>query len=297
VVVPRPDVKGRKMILDVHARKVPLDSAVDLEVLAKGTPGFSGADLANLINEAALLAARSNKSQVGMEDLEMAKDKVMMGAERRSMVITEKEKKITAYHEAGHALVAMFIPNADPPHKVSIIPRGRALGVTMYLPAEEKYNESKEGLNTIICTLLGGRVAEEVSFNSITSGASNDIERATSIARRMVCEWGMSEKLGPLAFGEKEGEIFLGRDMGHMKNYSESTAVQIDDEIQRIVKENYERTRKILQENREALIRVAEELLEKENLDGQDLRRLVFGEEAPVIAPPAESAPEPAPVA
>jgi cell division protease FtsH len=297
VVVPRPDVKGRKMILDVHARKVPLDPAVDLEVLAKGTPGFSGADLANLINEAALLAARGNKNQVGMEDLEMAKDKVMMGAERRSMVITEKEKKITAYHEAGHALVALFIPNADPPHKVSIIPRGRALGVTMYLPAEEKYNESRDGLNTIICTLLGGRVAEEVSFNSITSGASNDIERATSIARRMVCEWGMSDKLGPLAFGEKEGEIFLGRDMGHMKNYSESTAVQIDDEIQRIVKENYERTRKILQENREALIRVAEELLEKENLDGSDLRRLVFGEEAPAVAPPAEPAAEPAPVA
>ena len=291
VVVPRPDVKGRKMILDVHARKVPLAPAVDLEVLAKGTPGFSGADLANLINEAALLAARANKNQVEMVDLEMAKDKVMMGAERRSMVITEKEKKITAVHEAGHALVALFIPGADPVHKVSIIPRGRALGVTMYLPAEEKYNESRDGLNTIICTLLGGRVAEEITFNSITSGASNDIERATNIARRMVCEWGMSEKLGPLAFGEKEGEIFLGRDMGHMKNYSEATAIEIDSEIRRIVSENHQRTRQILSDNREALARLADELLEKENLDGADIRRLVFGEEAV-----ATSTAEPTPV-
>ncbi|MFA5517349.1 MAG: ATP-dependent zinc metalloprotease FtsH, partial [Desulfuromonadales bacterium] len=235
VVVPRPDIKGRAKILKVHARKVPLGTDTDLEVVAKGTPGFSGADLANLINEAALLAARADKNQVDMADLEAAKDKVMMGAERRSLVITEKEKRVTAFHEAGHAMVALLIPEADPVHKVSIIPRGRAMGVTMYLPAEEKYSETKEGLNIAICTLLGGRIAEEISFSTITSGASNDIERATLIARKMVCEWGMSEKLGPLAFGEKEGEIFLGRDMGHVKNYSESTAIDIDNEIRRIV--------------------------------------------------------------
>jgi len=294
VVVPRPDVKGRKMILDVHARKVPLAPDVDLEVIAKGTPGFSGADLANLINEAALLAARADKNQVSMDDLELAKDKVMMGTERRSMVITEKEKKVTAYHEAGHALAALLIPNADPVHKVSIIPRGRALGVTMYLPTEEKYNENREGLHTIICTLLGGRVAEELTFDTITSGASNDIERATNIARKMVCEWGMSEKLGPLAFGEKEGEIFLGRDMGHVKNYSEATAIEIDNEIRRIVTDNYTRTRDLLASHREQLVRLAEELLEKENLDGVEIRKLVFGEEATA---PAESAEEPVSVA
>lgn len=285
VVVPRPDIKGRSKILNVHARKVPLAPGVDLETVAKGTPGFSGADLANLVNEAALLAARADKDHVDNEDLETAKDKVMMGSERRSMVITEKEKKVTAYHEAGHALVALFIPGADPVHKVSIIPRGRAMGVTMYLPEEEKYNETKEGLHTIICTLLGGRVAEELTFSTITSGASNDIERATSIARKMVCEWGMSEKLGPLAFGEKEGEIFLGRDMGHVKNYSEATAVDIDTEIRRIVQENYDRTRQILADHRDALIKVAEALLERENLDGAEIRRMVFGE------PPGEVSP------
>jgi cell division protease FtsH len=285
VVVPRPDVKGRLKILNVHARKIPLDADVEMEVVAKGTPGFSGADLANLVNEAALLAARADKSQVNMDDLEAAKDKVMMGAERRSMVITEEEKKVTAYHEAGHALVALFIPGADPVHKVSIIPRGRAMGVTMYLPEQEKYNETRDGLHIRICTLLGGRVAEEIIFSSITSGASNDIERATAIARKMVCEWGMSEKLGPLAFGEKEGEVFLGRDMGHMKNYSEATAVEIDEEITRIVKENHERTRQILQEQKAALITVAEALLEKENLDGAEIRALVFGSSTEAVTP------------
>ncbi|WP_432822744.1 ATP-dependent zinc metalloprotease FtsH, partial [Trichloromonas sp.] len=277
VVVPRPDVKGRLKILNVHARKIPLDPDVEMEVVAKGTPGFSGADLANLINEAALLAARANKDQVSRDDLDAAKDKVMMGAERRSMVITEEEKKVTAYHEAGHALVALYIPGADPVHKVSIIPRGRAMGVTMYLPAEEKYNETRDGLHIRICTLLGGRVAEEIVFSSITTGASNDIERATAIARKMVCEWGMSEKLGPLAYGEKEGEVFLGRDMGHMKNYSEATALEIDSEITRIVKDNYERTRVILQENKAALVTVAEALLERENLDGAEIHKMVFG--------------------
>lgn len=285
VVVPRPDVKGRRMILDVHARKVPVADDVNLEVLAKGTPGFSGADLANLVNEAALLAARADKNQVSMNDFELAKDKVMMGAERRSMVITDKDKKVTAYHEAGHALVAFLIPGSDPVHKVSIIPRGRALGVTMYLPLEEKYNENREGLNTMISALLGGRVAEELTFSTITSGASNDIERATSIARKMVCEWGMSDKIGPLSFGEKEGEVFLGRDMGHMKNYSESTAVEIDMEIRRIVTENHLRTRKLLTEHQDALIRIGEALLEKETLDGAEVRRLVFNEDAPAEAP------------
>ena len=251
VVVPRPDVRGRLKILQVHARKVPLGEDVDLEVVAKGTPGFSGADLENLVNEAALLAARANKNEVNREDLDNAKDKVMMGTERRSMVITEEEKKVTAYHEAGHALVAMFIPGADPVHKVSIIPRGRAMGVTMYLPEEEKYNETRDGLYIKICTLLGGRVAEELVFDSVTSGASNDLERATAIARKMVCEWGMSDKLGPLTFGEKEGEVFLGRDFGHTKNYSEATAVAIDEEIRRIVEESYARTREILSSNRE----------------------------------------------
>ncbi|AMV71594.1 ATP-dependent zinc metalloprotease FtsH [Desulfuromonas carbonis] len=284
VVVPRPDVKGRLKILSVHARKIPQGKDVDMEVLAKGTPGFSGADLANLINEAALLAARANKDEVNMEDLEAAKDKVMMGAERRSMVITEEEKKVTAYHEAGHALVAMFIPGADPVHKVSIIPRGRAMGVTMYLPTEDKYNETREGLHIRICTLLGGRVAEELTFASITTGASNDLERATAIARKMVCEWGMSDKLGPLAYGEKEGEIFLGRDMGHMKNYSENTAQQIDEEIRSIVQTNYTRTREILQGQQEALVKVAEALLERENLDGKEIREMVFGPDA---EPPA----------
>jgi cell division protease FtsH len=277
VVVPAPDVRGREKILQVHSRNIPMQEDVDMAVLAKGTPGFSGADLANLVNEAALLAARKNQDKVAMADLEAAKDKVMMGAERRSMVITEDEKKVTAWHEAGHALVALFIPGSDPVHKVSIIPRGRAMGVTMYLPREEKYNETKDGLNTRICTLLGGRIAEELVFPSITSGAANDLERATAIARKMVCEWGMSEKLGPLTFGEKEGEIFLGRDMGHTKNYSEATAIEIDNEIRDIVQRNYERTRNILRENRAGLDRVAEALLERENLDGHELKELVFG--------------------
>ncbi len=289
VVVPRPDIKGRSKILKVHARKVPLSPDVDMDVVAKGTPGFSGADLANLINEAALLAARANKEQVEMDDLESAKDKVLMGTERRSMVITEKEKNVTAYHEAGHAVVAFYLPDADPVHKVTIIPRGRALGVTMYLPSEEKYNESRTGLETIICTLLGGRVAEEIVFGEITSGASNDIERVTGIARKMVCEWGMSDKVGPLAYGEKEGEVFLGRDLGHMKNYSEATAVEIDGEIRRIVQENYERTRQILSDNKDGLTRLAEALLEKETLDASEVRFLVTGEqEEEVVAADSE---------
>jgi cell division protease FtsH len=263
----------------MSARKVPLGEDVDLNVIAKGTPGFSGADLENLVNEAALLAARANKDEVNRQDLESAKDKVMMGSERRSMVITEEEKKVTAYHEAGHALVSMYTPGADPVHKVSIIPRGRAMGVTMYLPAEEKYNETKVGLNIKIRTLLGGRVAEELIFESVTSGASNDLERATAIARKMVCEWGMSDKLGPLAYGEKEGgEVFLGRDYGHVKNYSEATACAIDAEIRQIVEDNYKHTQEILSKNKAGLIEVSEALLERENMDGSEIKAMLFGE-------------------
>jgi cell division protease FtsH len=282
VVVPRPDIKGRFKILQVHSRKVPLDENVNLEVIAKSTPGFSGADLANLINEAALLAARSNKTVVDKDDFEAAKDKVLMGAERRSLVITEEEKKVTAYHEAGHALISLLTPGSDPVHKVSIIPRGRAMGVTMYLPAEEKYNETALGLNIRIRALLGGRVAEEMTFESVTSGASNDLERVTLIARKMVCEWGMSDRIGPLTFGEKEGgEVFLGRDMGHVKNYSESTAIAIDEEIRRIVYENYEVTRTRLREHEPQLIALSELLLEKETLDSAEILEVVFPDGIP----------------
>ncbi|WP_020676946.1 ATP-dependent zinc metalloprotease FtsH [Geopsychrobacter electrodiphilus] len=294
VVVPRPDIKGRSRILQVHSRKVPMGEDVNLDAIAKGTPGFSGADLANLINEAALLAARSNKTQVDNCDFEAAKDKVLMGAERRSMVITEDEKKVTAYHEAGHALVSVLTTGSDPVHKVSIIPRGRALGVTMYLPAEEKYNETEIGLNIKICALLGGRIAEEMTFESVTSGASNDLERVSAIARKMVCEWGMSEKMGPLTFGEKEGgEVFLGRDMGHMKNYSESTAVDIDNEIRRIVQENYQKTKKLLSEHHPQLKDLAEALLERETLDGPEVTKIVFPNAevpAPVVTEVSEGA-------
>ncbi len=281
VVVPRPDVKGRQKILQVHARKVPLAEDVNMGVVAKGTPGFSGADLANLINEAALLAARANKAEVNMQDLDAAKDKVMMGAERRSMVITEEEKKVTSYHEAGHALISLLTPDSDPVHKVSIIPRGRAMGVTMYLPSEEKYNETNKGLNIRIQAMLGGRIAEEIMFDSVTSGASNDLERVTTIARKMVCEWGMSEKIGPVTFGEKDGEIFLGRDMGTTKNYSEATAVDIDNEIRRIVRENYATAKKLLEDNKQRLIDLAELLLEKETLDTPEIHAVVFPEGLP----------------
>jgi len=281
VMVPRPDIKGRHKILAVHSRKVPMADDVDLEVIAKSTPGFSGADLANLINEAALLAARANKTAVDRDDFEAAKDKVLMGAERRSLVITEEEKKVTAYHEAGHALVSLLTPDSDPVHKVSIIPRGRAMGVTMYLPTEEKYSETEKGLHIRIRSLLGGRVAEELTFESVTSGASNDLERVSAIARKMVCEWGMSKEIGPLAFGEKEGEVFLGRDMGHVKNYSDATALAIDNEIRRIVDENYQATRELLKTHREQLIALSELLLEKETLDSDEILNVVFPDGLP----------------
>jgi cell division protease FtsH len=275
VVVPRPDVKGREAILKVHAKKTPLAADVDLAVIARGTPGFSGADLSNVVNEAALLAARKEKSFVDMQDLDDAKDKVLMGVERRSMVISEEEKKNTAYHEAGHTLVAKLIPGTDPVHKVSIIPRGMALGVTMQLPTEDKHSYSREVLLNKIAVLMGGRAAEEIIFNTTTTGAGNDIERATDLARKMVCEWGMSEKLGPVTFGKKDEQIFLGREMATQKNYSEATAVEIDTEIRHIVDENYQRVRQLLTDNVEILHRISLQLIEKENLSGAEVDGII----------------------
>ena len=278
IVVPLPDVKGREGILKVHTRKVPLAPDVDLEIIARGTPGFSGADLENLVNEAALHAARNNQDRVSMRDFEIAKDKVMMGSERRSLVMSEKEKRTTAVHEAGHALVAKLLPETDPVHKVTIIPRGRALGVTQQIPAEDRLNITKEYALNRICILMGGRVAEELAFDGQqTTGAGNDIEVATNMARSMVCEWGMSEKLGPLAFGKKQGEVFLGRDMGYAPDYSEQTARDIDEEVRRIVTEQYERARKLLGENYDTLMRIADALMEHETLEGPDLDVLIAG--------------------
>ncbi len=275
VVVPRPDVKGREGILAVHTRKVPLAPDVDISVLARGTPGFAGADLENLVNEAALLAARSNKEKVDMHDFELAKDKVMMGSERRSMIISEEEKRNTAYHEAGHTLVAKLLPGTDPVHKVTIIPRGMALGLTQQLPIDEKHTYPKEYLLNNLAILFGGRVAEELVLNHMTTGAGNDIERATELARRMVCEWGMSEKLGPMTFGKKEEQIFLGRDFTQQQDYSESTAVEIDAEVRRIIQASYLRARDLLHTNLHLLHKIAEKLLEKESLDGAEIDALV----------------------
>ena len=289
VVVPRPDVKGREMILKVHARKVPLAADVNLETMARGTPGFSGADLSNVVNEAALLAARRNKNEVSMSDFDDAKDKVLMGVERRSMVISDEEKKNTAYHEAGHTLVAKLLPGTDPVHKVSIIPRGRALGVTMQLPIEDKHSYTKESLLDRIAVLMGGRAAEEIIFSTMTTGAGNDIERATEIARKMVCEWGMSEKLGPVSFGKKDEQIFLGREMTTHKNYSEATAVEIDDELRRIVDDNYARVKKLLSDNIDVLHRISLALIEKENLSGAEVDE-IMKENAPASEVP-DSAP------
>ncbi|MDF1612995.1 ATP-dependent zinc metalloprotease FtsH [Stygiobacter electus] len=283
VVVDRPDVKGREGILKVHTRKIPLEPDVDLTVLAKGTPGLAGAELANLVNEAALLAARKNKKKVGMEDFEEAKDKVMMGMERKSMIISENEKKITAYHEIGHVLVAKMIPDSDPVHKVTIIPRGRALGVTTYLPVDEKHTYSKNYLDAMITYALGGRAAEKIVFNQLTTGAGNDIEKATGIARKMVCEWGMSEKLGPLAYGAKEEEIFLGREITKHKDYSEKTAQEIDDEIKKIVLDGMIRAEKILNDNIDLLHRLSKELLEREILDSEEIDKIMRGEELPPV--------------
>ena len=275
VVVPRPDVKGREEILKVHSRRIPLATDVELKVLARGTPGFSGADLANLVNEAALLAARQEKKSVEMPDFENAKDKVLMGVERRSMIISEDEKRTIAYHEAGHTLVADFLPGTDPVHKVTIIPRGRALGLTQQLPTDDKYNYSKEYLVNRITILLGGRAAEEIVLGQQTTGAGDDLEKATEMARRMVCEWGMSEKLGPLTFGKNEEHIFLGREFARHKDYSEDTAMLIDAEIRRIVTDCASKARQILEENLERLHALARALLERESLDGEEIARIL----------------------
>ena len=291
IIVPRPDLGGRLGILKVHTRKVPLDGTVDLTKVARGTPGFSGADLENLVNEAALYAARLNKEKVEGRDFEYAKDKVLMGTERRSMIISDKEKRTTAVHEAGHALVAKALPNADPLHKVTIIPRGRALGLTQQLPEEDRLNIDQEFAHNQVAILMGGRVAEEITFGQKTTGAGNDIEQATNMARSMVCEWGMSERMGPLAFGKKEGEVFLGRDMASTQTYSEQTAREIDSEVRRIVTEQYERAKKILLERREALDKIAEALLEHETLDLADVDVLLAG--GSINRPPPPKGPQP----
>jgi cell division protease FtsH len=275
VVVPRPDVKGREEILRVHARRIPLSPDVDLKVLSRGTPGFSGADLANLVNEAALLAARMSKKLVEMIDFESAKDKVLMGVERRSMIISEEEKRTIAYHEAGHTLVAHTLPGADPVHKVTIIPRGRALGLTQQLPADDKYNYSRDYLMNRITILLGGRAAEEMVLQQQTTGAGDDLEKATEMARKMVCEWGMSEKLGPLTFGKREEHIFLGREFARQQDYSEETAVLIDAEVKQIVLDSAARARSILEEQIAKLHRLAKALLEHESLDAEEITRVL----------------------
>jgi cell division protease FtsH len=275
VVVNRPDVRGRAEILNVHTKKVPISSGVDLEQIARGTPGFSGADLENLVNEAALWAARLDKKSVDQIDFENAKDKVLMGVERKSMVLTEEEKRTTAFHEAGHALMAILLPGTDPVHKVTIIPRGRALGMTMQLPIDDRHSYSKDFLYNTLSILFGGRVAEELIFKSVTTGAGNDLERATELARKMVCEWGMSEKLGPLTFGKKDEEVFLGRDFGSKRDFSDQVALEIDKEVKRLVVEAYERTTRMLTEHIHALRAIAEALLEKEVLDGIEVDQIV----------------------
>jgi cell division protease FtsH len=278
VVVPVPDVKGREEIIKVHSKRAPLGEDVNLAVLARGTPGFTGADLENLVNEAALLAARLGKDRVEMADFEQAKDKVLMGVERKSMIIPLEERRITAFHEAGHTLVAKMIPGTDPIHKVTIIPRGRALGITQQLPIDEKHTYPKDYLLNNITVMMGGRVAEELVLNGQTTGAGNDIERSTEIARKMVCEWGMSEKLGPLTFGKKEEEIFLGREFARHRDYSEETARLIDDEVRIIVSQGYNKAKEIIQTNMAILQKLANTLLEKEVLDGNQIEAIIKGE-------------------
>ena len=275
VIVPLPDVKGREKIFEVHARKTPIAEDVDFAVLARGTPGTSGADIENLINEAVLNAARDNKDKVNMKDFEFAKDKILMGTERKSMVISDEEKRNTSYHETGHVLVARMIPGTDPIHKVTIIPRGRALGLTQQLPIDEKHTYPREYLEKNIAILLGGRAAEEIILHDFTTGAGNDIERATNLARKMVCEWGMSEKMGPLSYGKKEEQIFLGREFATHKDYSEDTAKNIDAEVVSIVTRNYEKAKKILTDHIEILHKIAGELLEKEVLNGAEVDILI----------------------
>jgi cell division protease FtsH len=274
VVVPLPDIKGRKGILMVHSKNKPLAEDVSLETVAKGTPGFCGADLSNLVNEAALMAARKEKKTIDKADFEVAKDKVLMGVERKSMIISPEDKENTAYHEIGHVLVAKLIPGTDPIHKVTIIPRGWSLGQTHYLP-DEKYTKAREFLMSEVAVLLGGRAAEEIIKKDVSTGAGNDLERATDLARKMVCEWGMSEKLGPLTFGKKEEQIFLGREIAQHRDYSEDTAVQIDQEVRSIVMKNYERALKLLNGNLDLLHRLAKELLDREVLDNNEIEKII----------------------
>ncbi len=275
IVVGRPDVRGRVGILKVHVKKIPLASDVNLETIARGTPGFSGAELANIVNEAALFAARIDKKAVEMTDFEAAKDKVLMGVERKSLLISEDEKRNTAYHEAGHTLVAKLLPGADPIHKVTIIPRGRALGITQQLPTDDKYNYTREYLYISIAVLLGGRAAEELMLNHMSTGAGNDIEKTTELARKMVCEWGMSERVGPLTFGKKQEEIFIGREIAQHRDYSEQTAILIDDEVKQLVMENYGKAKKLLKDNMNILKSLAEALLEKEVLTGPEIDEII----------------------
>jgi len=279
VVVPTPDVRGRERILKVHTRRSPLDKAVELAVIARGTPGFSGADLENLVNEAALHAAKNNQDYVTMADFEEAKDKVLMGKERRSLILSEEEKRTTAYHEGGHALVAKLLPGTDPVHKVSIIPRGMALGITMQLPEDDRHNYNREYLMNQLAMLLGGRVAEEIVLHQMTTGASNDIERATKTARKMVCSWGMSDKMGPLSYGENGEHPFLGRELVQHKDYSEETAKAIDDEVRAIVEESYDNAKNLLRENIDILHNIAKALLEYETISGKDIDDLIAGRE------------------
>jgi cell division protease FtsH len=289
VVVPLPDIRGREMILEVHTRKTPVGDDVNFAILARGTPGFSGADIENLVNEAVLRAARLDKDRVFMVDFEFAKDKVLMGTERKSMVISDAEKRITAYHESGHALVARMLPGTDPIHKVTIIPRGRALGLTQQLPIDEKHTYPREYLLNTIAILLGGRAAEELVLKEFTTGSGNDIERATNLARKMVCEWGMSDAMGPLSYGKKEEQIFLGREFATHKDYSEETARRIDQEVNRIVMDGYDRTRTLLQKHLDVLHRLASELLEKEVLNAVEIDSVLaeFGVSAPGTESPA----------
>jgi cell division protease FtsH len=284
VVVNHPDLRGRSEVLKVHTKKVPVAADVELEKIARGTSGFSGADLANLVNEAALWAARRNKSEVGSVDFEMARDKILMGAERKSMILTDEEKRVTAYHEAGHALIAKLLSGTDPVHKVSIIPRGRALGVTMQLPTDDRHNYSREFLDNRLAILLGGRVAEELVFKHVTTGAGNDLERATDLARKMVCEWGMSDTLGPLTFGQKEESMFLGRALGGKRDVSDAMALEIDREIKRFVTDNYERTKRILTEQMVTLKALAEALLEKEVLDAMEIDQIILRSSSSMIS-------------
>jgi cell division protease FtsH len=304
VVVPLPDIRGREQILKVHMRKVPLAPDVDPSILARGCPGFSGADLANLVNEAALFAARGNKRLVDMEDFEKAKDKIMMGAERRSMVMPEEERRNTAYHESGHAVVAKLLPKTDPVHKVTIIPRGRALGVTMQLPTEDRYSQDRDRLLNTVAVLFGGRICEEIFMKQMTTGASNDFQRATDLARRMVTQWGMSDLLGPMVYGEEEGEIFLGRSVTTHKNMSEASLQKVDAEIRRIVDEQYGLARKLIEDNRDKVEAMTAALLELETIDADQINDIMGGlpprppkPSAAVAKAPSDNAPGAAPPA